>query len=98
VVVKKPFTVQLTNFPTAATTIRLVMVDTSLDSPDVNEELRVENGEVKIDAAMLANLTKGPTVLQIYREEQRPFENGGTATGRLTTTYGIKREFVLVPQ
>src|SRR6476620_870230 len=46
---KKPYTIQLANFPTVQTKIQLVMVDTSFATDDVNEELTIEKGEIFID-------------------------------------------------
>ena len=92
----KPFTLKLKGFPAAPTPIQLVMVDTSHSSLDVNEEILIENGEIEIDETKLANLTKGPVNLEIYREEERAIGNGSKEGGRLLITYSLKRQFELV--
>ncbi len=93
---KDPFQIQLQGFPESPTLIRLVMVDTSLASADVNEELLVQNGNVDITEEFLANLTKGPVTLEIYREEERPVRGNAVNRGMFTMTYGLKREFTLI--
>lgn len=94
---RKPFTIQLKNFPASFILIRLVMTDTSLQSPGVNEEMQIENGRVAIDEAFLNNLKAGPVTLEIYREEERPVGSGTKEAGRLLMTFGIRRQFELVP-
>lgn len=91
---QKPFTVVLKNFPAAPTRVRLVLIDTSLTSAGVNEELFVENGKLNISQAMLLNLTKGPVTMEINREEERPIQTG--SGGKFLLNYGLRRQFVLV--
>lgn len=93
---KKPFRIQLQNFPERSTPIRLVMVDTSLRSAGVNEELLIEEGIVEITKEFLRLLTKGPVTLEIYREEERPVKRGSKHSGKFTLTYGLRRHFNLV--
>ncbi|HEV7331074.1 MAG TPA: hypothetical protein VGN63_08555 [Flavisolibacter sp.] len=93
---KVPFEIQLNNFPEEPTSIRLVMVDTSLFSADVNEEIIVENGKIAITAEYLDKLTKGPVMLEIYREEEKPLNGESRHSGKLTITYSLKREFTLI--
>lgn len=90
-----PFQIKLANFPDTLTSIRLVMTDTSLHSAGVNEEMLIENGIINITEQQLANLTKGPVVLEIYKEEERPIRDTPAVDGKLSMTYGIKREFEL---
>ncbi|MDQ6609038.1 MAG: hypothetical protein M3Y85_04375 [Bacteroidota bacterium] len=92
---KEPFTIRLSPLP-SLTTVRLVMTDTAFETRDVNEILKIERGELKIDSQMLANLKSGPVSLEIYREEERPVKNGSTVGGRLQITYVLKREFEFV--
>lgn len=93
---KKPFTIQLQNFPERSTPIRLVMVDTSLRSAGVNEDLLIQDGKVEITEEFLRLLTNGPVTLEIYREEERPVKGGPTRSGRFSMTYGLRRHFNLV--
>ena len=83
------------HYPAAAPRVRLVMTDTALFSADINEELRVENGKIEITEKLVANLTKGPVILEIYSEEERPFHPGPKSTGKLTITYGLRRHIHL---
>lgn len=93
---KKPFSIQLQDFPVPATPIRLVMVDTSLHSAGVNEEVVIEDGRIQITEEHLRHLTKGPVTLEIYREEERPVKSNKTAYGKFTMSYGLRRYFNLV--
>lgn len=92
---KSPFQIRLQNFPKTATAVRLVMVDTSLRSVGVNEELVVKEGMVQITAQHLTRLTTGPVTLEIIREEEKPLGQGREASGKFTITYGLRREFNL---
>jgi len=92
---KKPFTIQLANFPKKGF-IQLVMIDTSYTTVDVNEEILVEDGKLSITAEMLANLSSGPIVLEILKEEEKPLKNASREGGRLLISYGLRREFELV--
>lgn len=92
---RKSFQLKLANFPGTSTLIRLVMADTSLSSEGVNEEMRIENGIVNITEQELAKLSNGPVILEIYREEEKPIQGSSGKSGKLSMTYGIKREFEL---
>ncbi|MDQ3278391.1 MAG: hypothetical protein M3Q06_08690, partial [Bacteroidota bacterium] len=70
--------------------------DTALHSADVNEEIVVENRKLTITGEHLANLTKGPVMLEIYREEETPLRNKLKTNGKLTLSYSLKRQFNLV--
>jgi hypothetical protein len=71
------------------------MADTSLRSEGVNEEMRIENGILTITEEAFSRLTNGPVILEIYREEERPLRGNPKTDGKLSMTYGIKREFEL---
>lgn len=93
---KRPFTIRLQNFPPSAETVRLVLTDTSLYSAGVNEDLQVKSGEIRIDDAMLGNLTAGPISLEISYEKEEPIRHSANAGGRLLLTYSLRRQFELV--
>lgn len=93
---KKPFTIQLANFPKVQTKVHLVLMDTSFTTEDVNEEILIENGEIFFDEDKLAKLSKGPVMLEIYKEEVKPLRNASREGGRILITYGIRREFEFV--
>ena len=93
---KAPFTVKLNRFPTEATNVRLVMTDTAFGSKDVNEEMVIRNGELRIDSNELSALTKGPITFEIYIEEEKPLKNASKKGGRILITYGLKRHFEFV--
>lgn len=90
---KQPFTLKLKGLPAGESAVRLVMVDTSYTSKDVNEEITVVNGELRIGTKALANLTKGPITMEIYREEEKPLRQS-PGSGRLLITYSLRRQFL----
>lgn len=75
--------------------IRVVAVDTSFYSEDINEIDTVRNGQLIINIEQLEKLANGPIILQLYKEEERPLKNITRAGGMLSITYGLKREFKL---
>ncbi|HEY0041550.1 MAG TPA: hypothetical protein VGB71_12840 [Flavisolibacter sp.] len=93
---KSPFAIKLADFPKDPTPIRLVMIDTAYATTDVNEEMRIRDGIVPIDGQKLANLVKGPITLEVYREEEKPLQGISKKGGRISITYGLRRQFELV--
>lgn len=93
---KEPFTVKLKDFPSAPTTIQLTMTDTSFASKDVNEEILIERGEIRIDSNKLKKLTTGPVSFEIFWDNERPVKNASKEGGRLLISYGLRRQFELV--
>lgn len=87
---KKPFSIRLNGVSSGAASVRLVMTDTSMQSPDVNEEFLLNAGKITVDSTLLQNLTKGPVTLEIYREEEQPVSRGGG--GKLSITSVLRRE------
>jgi hypothetical protein len=93
---KKPFTIQLSSFDKEPTAVHLIMIDTAFNTPDVNEELIIENGELTITDKMWRALKAGPVTMEIYREEETPLEKDPKLNGRIVKTYVLKREFEVV--
>ena len=91
---RQPFAIQLQNMPERETRIRVVITDTSFSTPDVNEVIAVLKGQVEIDESMLGNLSNGPLILELYREEQRRLKNTPGHGGRISITYGLKRDVI----
>ena len=92
---RQPFVIKLQNMPERETRIRVVITDTSFSTPDVNEVVAVVKGQVDIDESMLRNLSNGPLILELYREEQRRLKNTPGHGGRISITYGLKRDVIL---
>lgn len=93
---QKPFDIALKNFPAAPTKVRVVLIDTSLESPGVNEVLVVNDGRLTISDAMLMDLAKGPVTMEISLEDEQPIGRGTKSRGKLLVNYGIRRQFQLV--
>jgi len=92
---REPFTIAISNAPADGTKLQLILVDTSFESADVNEEVLVKNGAVAITDTMLTKLVNGPVVLELHLEETRKLEEAPRAGGRFTVFYAVKREFEL---
>jgi hypothetical protein len=70
--------------------VQVSITDTSFTSEDINEEFPINNGQLHISKEALQNVTNGPIVLELHKEEEKKLANG-----RLLITYAIKRELEL---
>jgi hypothetical protein len=52
----------------------------------------VEENRIEVTEDHLFQLTKGPVMLELYREEGRWLGNEPLGKGKLTITYGLKRQ------
>jgi hypothetical protein len=69
--------------------------DTSFTSRDIVEIDTVRNGKLIIPAGKLRYLVNGPITLLLSKETQKITRN--EIRGRITVSYGLKREFELGP-
>jgi hypothetical protein len=76
--------------------LRIIAIDTSFYSDDINEIDTVRNGKLIIPKEKLRTLVNGPVTLLLNKEEERAVKNGTQRGGKISITYGIKREFVLI--
>jgi hypothetical protein len=75
--------------------VRVVMTDTSYLSEEINRVDIVKNGRLIISKEDLMALSNGPVHLEITKENERPVKKGTREGGRLSISYGLKREFIL---
>lgn len=75
--------------------LRIIAIDTSFASEDINEIDTVRNGKLIIAKAKLRKLVNGPVTLLLNKEEERSVKNGTERGGKVSITYGIKKEFIL---
>lgn len=75
--------------------IAIIMTDTAFLSNDLNRLDTVQNGVLSIPAERLTEVTNGPVVLQLHKEENKRLKNSPRQGGRLLISYGLQREFVL---
>jgi hypothetical protein len=75
--------------------VRVVMTDTSYLSEEINRVNKVKNGRLVINKEELQTLINGPIHMEIIKEIERPVKNGTKEGGRLSISYGLKREFIL---
>jgi hypothetical protein len=93
---RKPFTIQLKNFPSTEKSVRLLMLDSAFESSGVNDLVPVTNGQINIDQSILRNVVNGPINFELYLEQEMPLKQTTKAGGRISITYGLKRGFELV--
>lgn len=74
--------------------VRVVATDTSYTSEGINGIFLVQNGQIDLEPIFRTEIKSGPVVLQLFKEEDRFLKNGMHA-GRISITYGLKREFEL---
>ena len=75
--------------------VAIVMTDTAFLSNDLNRLDTVRNGVLSIPMERLSEVTNGPVVLQLHKEESKKLKNSPRQGGRLLISYGLQREFVL---
>lgn len=93
---RKSFSIQLKNFPPKEKSVRLLLLDTAFESSGFNELVPVNNGKITIDPYILSDVKNGPVILGLYMEREIPLKQKTIAGGKISITYGIKREFELV--
>lgn len=75
--------------------VRVLMTDTSYLSEEINRVDTVKNGRLIISKEELMALTNGPVHLEITKEIERSVKNGTPEGGKISISYGLKREFIL---
>lgn len=76
--------------------IRIVLTDTSRQHDGINRVDTVTNGRIIITEKDLRDISNGPVHLELIKEEERKVKNGTPEGGRMSISYGLKREFKLV--
>lgn len=89
------FTIQLEGLDKESY-IRVIAIDTAFRSNGINDIDTVKNGELTFSEKRLKNLKNGPVHLELFQEEEWALKNNWRGGGRLSITYGLKREFELV--
>ena len=75
--------------------VRVLMLDTTFESKGINRVDTVRNGKLVINKEHLMNLVNGPIHLELNKEVERPLMESTKEGGRISITYGLKRDFVL---
>ena len=75
--------------------LHLLMLDTAYASQGVDQYIVLTNSQLRIPASDFAGLKKGPVIFELYRETERDLRNGPELGGRLSTSYVIRRQFLL---
>lgn len=74
--------------------LRVVATDTVFYNEGINELDTIQNGELDL-RKRIRSFKGGPVILHLYKEEERSLKNGRKEIGRISITYGLKREFLL---
>jgi hypothetical protein len=93
---RKPFTIDLKNFPPTQKSVRLLLLDTVFASTGFNDLVPVVDGKIEINESILRTIKNGPINLELYLEQETPLKQTTKAGGRVSITYGLKREFELI--
>lgn len=93
---RKPFVIQLKNFPATEKSVRLLLLDTAFASAGFNDLVPVVDGKIEINESILRTIKNGPINLELYLEREIPLKQTAKAGGRISLTYGLKREFDLM--
>jgi hypothetical protein len=75
--------------------VRVLLTDTAFTSEGINRVDTVKNGRVLISKKDLETVVNGPVHLELYKEDEKRVKNGTRVGGRLSISYGLKREFTL---
>lgn len=75
--------------------IRVIALDTAFRSNGINDIDTVKNGELVLSGRRLKNLRNGPVHIEIFQEQEWPLKNSWKGGGRLSVSYGLKRDFEL---
>jgi hypothetical protein len=93
---RKSFQIQLKNFPATEKSVRLLLLDTAFESSGFNDMVPVIDGKINVDPSILSDVKNGPIIFQLYMEQEVPLKQRTIAGGRISITYGLKRQFELV--
>lgn len=75
--------------------VRILLTDTSFTSEGINRIDTVKNGRIFISKIDLQNLVNGPIQLEFYKENERSVKSRTEEGGKISVSYGLKREFQL---
>ncbi len=75
--------------------VRVILTDTSFLSEGVNRMDTIKNGQIIITTEDLKSLSNGLIQLELIKEVDRPVKSRTREGGRLSISYGLKREFIL---
>ena len=76
--------------------IRVMFSDTAAFTEGIVRVDTVRNGRITVRKAELANLVTGPIHLEFARDDERRIKNGTKQGGKLSISYELKREFLLI--
>jgi hypothetical protein len=75
--------------------VRVILTDTVFAGEGFERMDTVRDGRILITKDEMAALADGPIQLELINEQENPVKKGTKEGGRLSFSYGLKREFVL---
>lgn len=75
--------------------VNVMLHDTASFSEGINRIDTVKNGSITITKEDLTRLADGPVYLEILKEDEKRVKNGTKEGGKLSISYGLKRQFEL---
>jgi hypothetical protein len=75
--------------------VRVLLNDTAAFSEGIDYIDTVKNGHITITQAQLRRLENGPVHLEFSKEDEKRIKNGTPGGGRLSISYGLRRDFEL---
>lgn len=76
--------------------VRVLLTDTSFTGEGINRVDTVRDGKLLISKDDLAKLASGPVNLELIRENDRKVRAATKKGGRISITFGLRREFLLI--
>ena len=76
--------------------VRLLLTDTAFHSRGISRLDTVRNGKMLISRQDLANLVNGPVHMELIWESEKMVKDMPKAGGKISISYGLSREFLLV--
>lgn len=86
--------IEITGLP-ADDSLHILLLDTAYLSRGIDRFIRLEDSKIKLSAAELGRLRKGPIIFHIYRDRERELKQANEAGGRLATSFMLSRRFIL---
>lgn len=75
--------------------LRVLLSDTSIKNDGIERVDTIKSGKLEISAKDLDKLADGPVNMELIRENEQKLRKDGMLMGRLYTSYGLRREFLL---
>lgn len=76
--------------------VSVILTDTVFTNSGVNRIDTVKNGALVLTRDDLDKLASGPVYLDLFKEEEKPIENGTPEGGKFNKVFSVRKAFLLV--